>query len=57
MYVNDTSVIPLESPWGGVKESSVGVEGGRFGMYEYVHKKHMHVNLTKDKTRDWWFPY
>jgi acyl-CoA reductase-like NAD-dependent aldehyde dehydrogenase len=55
VYVNDSSVIPLEAPWGGVKESGMGVQGGRFGILEYVHKKHIHVNLSKGKTRDHWF--
>ena len=57
VYVNDSSVIPLEAPWCGVKESGLGVGGGRFGLMEYVQQKHMHINLTKDKNRDYWFPY
>ena len=55
VYVNDVSVIPLEAPWCGVKESGFGVGGGRHGIWEYVHKKHMHVNLDKAKIRDGWY--
>ncbi|MBU1085857.1 MAG: aldehyde dehydrogenase family protein [Candidatus Beckwithbacteria bacterium] len=55
IYVNDVSVIPLEAPWCGVKDSGVGVGGGKHGIWEYVHKKHVHVNLDNIKTRDGWF--
>ena len=55
VYVNDVSVIPLQAPWCGVKESGVGVAGGKHGILEYVYKKHVHVNLSKDKTRQGWF--
>ena len=55
IYVNDVNVIPLEAPWGGVKESGFGVAGGKHGIWEYVEKKHVHVNLDKSKTRKGWF--
>lgn len=55
VYINDVSVIPLEAPWTGVKESGVGVVRGKHGIWEYVDKKHVHVNLDNSKTRDGWF--
>ncbi len=57
VYVNDVSVLPPEAPWGGLKQSGAGVEGGKFGIWEFVHKTHWHLNMTAQKTRDYWFPY
>jgi len=57
VYVNDSSILFPETPWSGLKESGVGVEGGRHGIWEFTDKKHMHINYSQDKTRDWWFPY
>lgn len=57
VYVNDSSVLHPEAPWSGLKESGVGVEAGRHGIWEFTHKKHMHINLSAEKSREWWFPY
>jgi acyl-CoA reductase-like NAD-dependent aldehyde dehydrogenase len=57
VYVNDTGIFYPNVPYEGIKMSGFGVESGRFGMWEFVHKKHLHVNLSKQKTRDYWFPY
>lgn len=57
VYVNDVSVLPAEAPWCGLKQSGAGVEGGKFGIWEFVHKKHWHLNMSAAKNRDYWFPY
>lgn len=57
VYVNDVSVLPAEAPWSGLKQSGAGVEGGKFGIWEFVHKKHWHLNMSAAKNRDYWFPY
>jgi len=55
IYVNEAYKIPCESPWSGIKESGVGSGSGKHGLWEYVHKKHLLVDLTKDKTRPHYF--
>ncbi len=55
VYVNDSCVSFPETPWGGIKASGVGVEAGKHGLWEYTVKKHVHVNYSKAKTRDYWF--
>jgi len=57
VYVNDSSVLFPETPWSGLKESGVGVGAGKHGIWEFTDKKHMHINYSGDKRRDWWFPY
>ncbi len=57
VYVNDTAVFYPNVPYQGLKLSGAGIESGRFGMWEFVNKIHLHVNLSKAKTRDYWFPY
>ena len=57
VYVNDTGIFYPNVPYQGLKMSGVGVESGRFGMWEFVNKKHFHVNLSSAKTRSYWFPY
>lgn len=57
VYVNDVSVLPAEAPWSGLKQSGAGVEGGKFGIWEFVHKTHWHLNMSAQKNRDYWFPY
>ncbi|MDZ7586977.1 MAG: aldehyde dehydrogenase family protein [Patescibacteria group bacterium] len=57
VYVNDVSVFPAEAPWCGLKQSGAGVEGGKFGLWEFVHKTHWHMNMSAAKNRDYWFPY
>jgi len=41
--------------FGGVKESGVGVELGKHGIWAYSQIKHIKVDNTIDKTRDYWF--
>lgn len=38
-----------ESPFGGVKESGFGREGGRQGIQEYLSVKSMLINVVNDK--------
>jgi acyl-CoA reductase-like NAD-dependent aldehyde dehydrogenase len=57
VWVNDVNVAFPQAPWGGVKQSGIGAELGRWGLDEYTIKKHVSVEEGSDQTRDWWFPY
>ncbi len=37
--VNDFALAASEAPFGGVKESGIGREGGTFGIREYLEAK------------------
>jgi len=57
VWINDVNVAFPETPWGGVKKSGQGVELSEWGLYEYVHKKHINLETSKDARRLWWYPY
>lgn len=43
--VNDMAIAAAEMPFGGVKESGMGREGGAFGIYEYLEPKYVRLKL------------
>jgi len=57
VWVNDVNIAYPECPWGGTKESGIGVGLSEFGIYEFVNIKHINLELGADKTRAWWYPY
>lgn len=57
VWVNDVNVAFPEAPWGGIKQSGPGMELSEWGLYEYVHKKHVSVETSNETRRAWWYPY
>ncbi|RME73530.1 MAG: aldehyde dehydrogenase family protein [Planctomycetota bacterium] len=45
-----------DAPWGGVKASGIGVIGSRYGLLEFVSRRHVHVNRYPSVPMPWWFP-
>lgn len=43
IYINIGFAAPSNSPWTGLKKSGFGTEGGKHGLWEFVHKKHWYV--------------
>ena len=43
--VNGMAALPPAAPFGGWKASGHGVEGGRWGVHEFVRLKNVHVTL------------
>lgn len=43
IYVNSAAAFPANSPWTGLKKSGFGTEGGKHGIWEFVHKTHRYV--------------
>lgn len=57
VWINDVNVAFPQCPWGGKKDSGLGIELSKWGIYEYTDKKHINVELGQKKRRDWWYPY
>ncbi|MDR2358159.1 MAG: aldehyde dehydrogenase family protein [Oscillospiraceae bacterium] len=45
--VNAHNLICAEAPWGGVRESGIGKEGGKQGVLEYTEQKMITINLAE----------
>ncbi|MDP1534318.1 MAG: aldehyde dehydrogenase family protein, partial [Rubrivivax sp.] len=43
--VNDFAIAAAELPFGGVKESGMGREGGAFGIRDYLEPKYIRTRL------------
>ena len=57
VWINDVNVAFPETPWGGIKCSGGGTDLSDWGLYEYVHRKHINVETSASTRRDWWYPY
>jgi len=57
VWVNDVNIALAEAPWGGRKGSGSGVELSPWGLRKYSLIKHVNVDTSDDKRRDWWYPY
>jgi acyl-CoA reductase-like NAD-dependent aldehyde dehydrogenase len=53
--VNEVDAWNVRACWSGLKESGVGVELGKHGIWEYTNKKQMKVNFSKEKKRKGWW--
>ena len=47
VWLSNTYKQGPELPWGGFKESGVGIEGSLYGLVEYTNLKRVQVDLTK----------
>lgn len=54
-YINEEAAFYPGSPWTGLKKSGFGTAGGKHGLYEYVHKRHVHIDTTGHQSRDYLF--
>jgi acyl-CoA reductase-like NAD-dependent aldehyde dehydrogenase len=45
--INSHNLIAPEAPWGGVRESGIGKEGGWQGVLEYTEQKMITINLDE----------
>lgn len=44
--VNDMLLATAEMPFGGIKESGMGREGGQLGIFEYLEPKYTKFRLA-----------
>lgn len=57
VWINDVNVAFPQCPWGGRRNSGLGVELSKWGIYEYANKKHINTELSQETRRSWWYPY
>lgn len=57
VWINDYHLINALAPFGGYKQSGVGRELGPHGLLEYTQIKHIHVDLTNDRAKKFWYNY
>ncbi len=57
VWINDYHLINALAPFGGYKQSGVGRELGTYGLKEYTQVKHIHVDLTMDRSKKFWYDY
>lgn len=43
--VNESAVSTIETPFGGIKQSGVGVEGSKYGINEYLNIKYICMGI------------
>ena len=55
LTVNEVGAWNVKACFGGAKESGVGVELGKHGIWAYTQKRFVRLNTSNEKTRDWWF--
>ncbi len=55
LTVNEVGAWNVKACFGGVKQSGVGVELGKHGIWEFTQKKFLRLDTSSDKTRPWWF--
>lgn len=44
--IDDPSPIVIESPFGGVKESGLGKEGGKYGIEEFLEERYISIKYN-----------
>jgi acyl-CoA reductase-like NAD-dependent aldehyde dehydrogenase len=57
VWINDYHLVNALAPFGGYKQSGVGRELGPQGLLEYTQVKHIHVDLTLDRSKKFWYDY
>lgn len=54
-YINEEVAFYPGSPWTGLKKSGFGTVAGKHGLYEFTHKRHVHIDNSGRTTRAYWF--
>ncbi len=44
--INDPAPIVIQAPFGGIKESGIGNEGGKYGLEEYLEDKFVSIRTV-----------
>ncbi len=55
VWVNDYHLLNPKYPFGGYKQSGLGRELGEQGYLEYTQTKHIHVDITQQRSQHRWF--
>ncbi len=55
VWVNDHLPVPSEVPWGGFKQSGIGVSMSKLGLEEFTLVKHAYIDLTGKTRKSWYY--
>ncbi len=44
--INDPTPVVIQAPFGGMKESGMGKEGGKYGIEEYLNEKYVSIDMN-----------
>lgn len=44
--INDPTPVTIQAPFGGIKESGMGKEGGKYGLDEYLEEKYVSIKTS-----------
>lgn len=55
VWINDHLPVPSETPWGGYKQSGIGVSMSRYGIEEFTLIKHGYIDLTGKSRKSWYY--
>lgn len=45
--INDPTPVVIQAPFGGMKESGMGKEGGKYGIEEYLNEKYVSIDMNE----------
>jgi aldehyde dehydrogenase (NAD+) len=54
VWINDHHLINAKAPFGGYKDSGIGRELGPQALEPYTEVKHIHTDMTQERTRRIW---
>jgi acyl-CoA reductase-like NAD-dependent aldehyde dehydrogenase len=54
VWLNEHLLVFCDTPWGGCKESGYGKDLSTMVLEEYVHTKHIYVDLTGAQVKPWY---
>ena len=54
VWLNEHLMIFCETPWGGCKESGYGKDLSTMVLEEYVHTKHIYMDVTGAPVKPWY---
>jgi succinate-semialdehyde dehydrogenase len=44
--INESMISAIEAPFGGIKQSGIGIEGSKYGIDEYLNKKFLCMRVN-----------
>lgn len=57
VWENDVCIAWPQAPWAGRRQSGLGCDLSKWGLFEYVQPKHLSFEGSIEKRHAWWYPY
>ena len=55
VWINEWHLLSERAPFGGYKQSGIGREFGKDGLFEYTETKHMHIDEVGSREKKFWY--